>query len=172
MARRRVSCPSRPRPERRPLPRDRHDHRRPHLLGRLRASNPTSRGHRRRPAPSEPRQRAVVLTADNYDDIQRSLASIAEAGFYGQIEDDTANTRVSFPAIQTPDHLVKRLVIRHIFNCCRSCSDAINAALQSVDGVNSPTVEPKQTEFTVEGNFDPGAVVEALEQAGFYPQLD
>lgn len=117
-------------------------------------------------------ERAVVLTAGSYEDIQLALNEIAQAGFSGQIEDDTAAGKVAFPEIKTAAGNVKKLAVKHIHNCCRGCSEAIIEAIESVDGVASHTVKPKKTKFVVEGNFDPGAVVEALEDAGFYPQVE
>lgn len=117
-------------------------------------------------------ERAVVLTAATYADVERSLEEIAKAGFFGQIEDDTQAGKVRFPEIKTPDGNVKKLTVRHIHNCCRGCSDAIIEAIESVDGVTSNTVKPKVESFVVEGDFDPGAVVEAIQNAGFYPTLE
>lgn len=114
---------------------------------------------------------SAELTAGTYDDIQSALEAIAKAGFAGKIEDETQANKVHFPEIKTPDANVKKLTVRHIHNCCRGCSDAIIEAIESVDGVESNTVKPKVEEFTVEGNFDAGAVVEALQDAGFYPTL-
>ncbi len=117
-------------------------------------------------------ERTVVLTAATYADVQRSLDEIAKAGFYGKIEDDTQAGKVKFPEIKTADGNVKKLAVRHIHNCCHGCSDAIIEAIESVDGVTSNTVKPKEVEFVVEGNFDPGEVVQALEDAGFYPEIE
>jgi copper chaperone CopZ len=113
----------------------------------------------------------AVLTGATYRDIQKSLDEIAKAGFSGKIEDDTQAGKVKFAEIKTPDGNVKKLAVRHIHNCCRGCSDAIIEAIESVDGISSHTVKPKATEFVVEGDFDAGAVVEAITNAGFYPEL-
>lgn len=112
------------------------------------------------------------LTAGTYKDIQSALESIAKAGFSGKIEDETQAGKVRFPEIKTPDGNVKKLTVRHIHNCCRGCSDAIVEAIESVDGVQSNTVKPKVEEFVVEGNFDAGEVVAAIQEAGFYPTLE
>jgi copper chaperone CopZ len=117
-------------------------------------------------------QQAVVLTAEGYDDVERALESLARAGFYGQIEDDTQAGKVQFPPIRTPEGNVPQLVIRHVYNGCRCCSDAIIAALESVDGVSSYTVQPKVESFVVKGNFNAGEVVAALQDAGFYPTIE
>jgi periplasmic mercuric ion binding protein len=114
----------------------------------------------------------VILTAATYHDIQQALDEIARAGFSGKIEDDTQNGKVGFPEIKTPDGNVKKLTVRHIHNCCRGCSDAIIEAIESVDGVTSNTVKPKKESFVVEGDFDPGEVVEAIQNAGFYPTIE
>jgi copper chaperone CopZ len=114
----------------------------------------------------------AVLTAATYADVQKALDEIAKAGFCGKIEDDTQAGKVKFPEIKTADGDVKKLTVSHIHNCCRGCSDAIIEAIESVDGVTSHTVKSKQVEFVVEGDFDPGDVVQALEDAGFYPTLD
>jgi copper chaperone CopZ len=67
---------------------------------------------------------------------------------------------------------VKKLTVRHIHNCCRGCSDAIVAAIESVDGVTKNTVKPKKVDFVVEGDFDPGEVVEAIQNAGLNPSIE
>jgi periplasmic mercuric ion binding protein len=114
----------------------------------------------------------VILTAATYDDIQKALDEIAKAGFCGKIEDDTQNGKIQFPEIKTADGNVKKLTVRHIHNCCRGCSDAIIEAIESVDGVTSNTVKPKKVDFVVEGDFDPGEVVEAIQNAGLYPEIE
>jgi copper chaperone CopZ len=114
----------------------------------------------------------AVLTAASYADVQRALDEIAKAGFSGKIEDDTQAGKVKFSEIKTPDGNVKKLAVKHIHNCCRGCSEAIAAAIEGVDGVASHTVKPKKVEFVVEGDFDPGAVIEAIQDAGFYPQVE
>jgi copper chaperone CopZ len=113
----------------------------------------------------------AVLTAPTYKDVQKAVEEIAKAGFCGKIEDDTVAQKVKFPEVKTADGKVKKLAVSHIHNCCHGCSDAIIAAIESVDGVTSQNVKPKKVEFVVEGNFDAGEVVEALEDAGFYPQV-
>jgi mercuric ion binding protein len=114
----------------------------------------------------------AILTGATYGDIQKSLESIAKAGFYGKIEDDTQNGKLHFPEIKTPDGNVKKLAVRHIHNCCRGCSDAIVAAIESVDGVTKNTVKPKKVDFVVEGDFDAGEVVEAIQNAGLNPSIE
>jgi copper chaperone CopZ len=116
-------------------------------------------------------ERMITLTAPRYEDVERSLESIARLGLSGTIEDDTEAGRIAFPEIRTPDHNVKQLTVRHIYNCCPACSNAIITAIESVEGVQSHTVKPRQTSFVVEGDFDPGDVVEALCEAGFYPEV-
>ena len=116
-------------------------------------------------------EKTVVLTAATYADVQRSLDEIAKAGFSGKIEDDTQAGKVSFPEIKTSDENVKKLTVSNIHNCCHGCSDAIIDAIESVDGVTSNTVKPKEKSFVVEGNFDAGEVVTALLDEGFYPTI-
>lgn len=114
----------------------------------------------------------AILTAATYRDLQESLESIARAGFYGKIEDDTQTGQLHFPEVRTPDGNVKKLTVRHIHNCCRRCSDAIIEAIESVDGVTKNTVQPKQVDFVVEGDFDAGEVVEAIQNAGLNPTIE
>jgi copper chaperone CopZ len=116
-------------------------------------------------------QDMVVLTAADYRDVQQALDHLAKAGFSSRIEDATQTGKIAFPEIKTPDDNVKKLAVRHIHNCCAGCSEAIIAAIESVDGVKSQTVKPKVESFVVEGDFDAGEVVQALLDAGFYPTL-
>jgi copper chaperone CopZ len=114
----------------------------------------------------------AVLTAATYADVQKAIDEIAKAGLSGKIEDDTAAGKVKFPEVKTADGKVSKLTVSHIHNCCRGCSDAIIEAIESVDGVKSHTVKSKKVDFVVEGNFDAGEVVRAIEDAGFYPQVE
>jgi copper chaperone CopZ len=109
----------------------------------------------------------AVLTAANYETIQKAIDEIAKAGFHGDLDSD----KVKFAPIKTAPGNVKQLEIGYIHNCCKGCSKSINEALGEVKGVTTKSVEPKKSSFVVEGDFDPADLVKELLEAGFYPTL-
>jgi len=67
---------------------------------------------------------------------------------------------------------VKSLKLSGIHNCCQRCCEAIQKAIQSVDGVTGDTATPQETSFEVTGDFSAVALVEALHAAGFHAEVD
>ena len=111
---------------------------------------------------------STVLVGDNPKNLQKAIDAIAAAGFYGKIE----GAEVAFKPIEFKEgEKVHRLEIAHIHNCCRMCTDAIQSAIEDVDGVQHSTLKSKKVSFVVEGDFSPAEVVEAIQNAGFYPTL-
>jgi copper chaperone CopZ len=106
----------------------------------------------------------TTLTAPSYAVMQKAIDGIAKAGFYGKLKDK----QVHFPPIKTADGKVQRLEITHVHNCCRGCAEALQEAVEGVDGVASNTIKSKQVSFVVDGDFVAKDVVQSLLDAGFY----
>jgi periplasmic mercuric ion binding protein len=71
-----------------------------------------------------------------------------------------------------PAGKVKSLKLSGIHNCCQPCCEAIQDAVQSVDGVTGETAAPHETTFEVTGDFSAAALIEALHAAGFHAEVD
>jgi copper chaperone CopZ len=50
---------------------------------------------------------------------------------------------------------------------CAHCEETVEAALEGVDGVSGVDVDRESETATVEGDADPGALVVAVEDAGY-----
>jgi copper chaperone CopZ len=110
---------------------------------------------------------STVLTAESKATLQKAVDELCKAGFCGKPDDK----EIKIAAIKTPDGKVQSLEIAHVHNCCGKCTDAMKAALADVKGIQSTTLQPKKTSFTIEGDFSAADAVKALEAAGFYPAL-
>ncbi len=109
----------------------------------------------------------TLLSAGDSRAVQKAIDEIAAAGFYGTLD----NTAVEFKPIKFNPGNVKKLEVAHIHNCCMTCTEAIQGAVDSVSGVTSNSVKNKQVSFVVEGDFSPDEVVKSLQAAGFYPTI-
>lgn len=106
----------------------------------------------------------VQLTAASTAAIQTAVDAIAAAGFHGKLD----NKEVKWPKAKLPKGKVDVLEVEHVHNCCPACAKAIKKALAEVEGVEGDTCKPKVESFAIKGNFDPKAVMKALNQAGFH----
>jgi hypothetical protein len=85
----------------------------------------------------------------------------------GMVKQTDAMAQSSVPAGK-----VKNLKLSGIHNCCQPCCEAIQEAINSVDGVTGDTAAPHETSFEVTGDFSAVALVEALHAAGFHAEVD
>ena len=109
----------------------------------------------------------VALTASDDAAAQRALNALSAAGYYGE----TGNKRLAMKAVRNvPQGKVKRLKVSGIHNCSEPCCDAIKGAIATVHGVTGDTAKPRASTFEVMGDFDAGALVKALNAAGFSAQ--
>jgi len=111
--------------------------------------------------------KTIEITADTDDAAQKAVNALADAGFYGKLNND----KIKFKPVQSGDAAVQKLEVSGVHNCCGQCTNAIKKAVTSVSGVTGTDVKAKDTGFAVEGNFKPGEVVKALLDAGFYVQV-
>ena len=111
----------------------------------------------------------VSFTADDAKGAQKALDGLAAAGFHGDtgskdlmIKDDSG----------AKEGKVKSLKLTGIHNCCGACCKAIKEVVKKVDGVTEDDVKPKETTFTVKGDFDAAKLVKALNDAGLHAKVD
>lgn len=62
---------------------------------------------------------------------------------------------------------MKTTVIKVSGMSCMHCSSRVQKALEALDGVTSVKVELESGLATVSGDFDDGAAVKAIEDAGY-----
>ena len=106
----------------------------------------------------------VTFTAGDAATAREALDSLAAAGFYGSSDNQTLAMK---SVGNVPHGKVKSLRVSGIHNCCGPCCDAIKEAIATVDGVTGDTAAPGATTFRVTGDFHAGALVKALNTAGF-----
>jgi copper chaperone CopZ len=116
---------------------------------------------------SDQSAKTIEITADNDDAAQKAINALADAGFYGKLNND----KLAFKKVDAGDAAVQKLEVSGVHNCCGQCTNSIKKAVTSVSGVSGTNVKAKETAFAVEGNFKPGEVVKALLDAGFYVQV-
>jgi mercuric ion binding protein len=115
-------------------------------------------------------QKAKTVTFSAADDkaAQKAVDALAAAGFHGDtgskdvvVKDDSGVKK----------GMVKTLSLTGAHNCCGACCKAIKETVKKVDGVKADTAKPKETDFTVTGEFDAEALVKALNTAGFHVKV-
>jgi copper chaperone CopZ len=104
--------------------------------------------------------KSITITAPDDATAQQAVDALVAAGFYGTatgatVKDDSG----------APTGNVTSLTISDIHNCCGKCAKAINAVIKTVPGATAE-VKPKETTFTVTGDFDAQKLVQALMMRG------
>jgi copper chaperone CopZ len=116
---------------------------------------------------SDQSAKTIEITADSDQAAQKAIDALGDAGFYGKLDND----KIKYKPVQSASVAVEKVEVSGIHNCCGQCTSAIKKAVTSVSGVSGTSVKNKDTTFTVEGKFQPGDVVKALLDAGFYAQV-
>ena len=111
--------------------------------------------------------KTIEIVAENDAAAQKAIDALADAGFYGKLDND----KLKFKPVAADDAAVDKLEVSGVHNCCGQCTNTIKKAVTSVSGVSGTNVKAKDTSFAVEGKFKPGEVVKALLDAGFYVQV-
>ncbi|MEK6233442.1 MAG: heavy-metal-associated domain-containing protein [Planctomycetales bacterium] len=114
------------------------------------------------------KKRTIHLTSSHPKAVQQSLAALAAAGFHGK--SSQAGIVFKNDGGAKPGK-VRRAEFIGIHNCCGGCTRAIKQAVGSVEGVVADTVKPNSRSFVVEGDFEPAAVIQALNAAGFHARI-
>jgi copper chaperone CopZ len=110
----------------------------------------------------------ITLTAKNDAAAQKALDALAAAGFYG----NSGNQNLMLKPLETfPPGKVKSVKVSGIHNCCGPCCDAIQEAVNTVQGVTGDTAKPGMKTFAVTGEFYAADLVRALNRAGFSAQV-
>lgn len=110
----------------------------------------------------------TVLEGDSDKAVQKAIDAIADAGYHAKSDSKELKMKDDSGA---KEGKVKRLELSGLHNCCGGCNKAVQAAIESVDGVQANTAKVRETDFVVEGDFDALALVRALESAGFHTRV-
>jgi copper chaperone CopZ len=110
----------------------------------------------------------VTITAGDEATAQKALDALADAGYHGDVE---AKGLAIKAESNVPQGKVKSLSLNNTHNCCKGCTNAIKKAVKSVPGVSGDTTQPKTAAFEVTGDFEPAALLKALNDAGFHVQV-
>jgi copper chaperone CopZ len=111
--------------------------------------------------------KSIEITADSDAAAQKAIDALAEAGFYGKLDND----KIKYKPVAADDAATEKIEVTGIHNCCGQCTTAIKKAVTSVSGVTGTNIKNKDTTFAVEGKFKSSDVVKALLDAGFYAQV-
>lgn len=107
----------------------------------------------------------VTITAKNTPTAKKALAALFDAGYSGTGEGITA------PETAASERKLSGATVSGAHLCCGKCVKAVEAALKEVPGITGSKVESKASEFTVEGEFTEGALIAALNKAGFHGKV-
>ena len=112
--------------------------------------------------------KTVSITATDAKGAQKALDGLAAAGFHG----DTGNKDLAIKDDSgAKAGKVTSLTLTGVHNCCGACCKAIKEIVKKVEGVESDDTKPKETTFTVKGNFDAAALVKALNDGGLHAKV-
>ena len=110
-------------------------------------------------------EETVTITAKNTSTARKALEALMEAGYAGTGEG------IEAPKTASSTRMLKGATVSGAHLCCGKCVKAVEAAVKTVPGVTGAKIESKASEFTVEGEFSEGALIAALNQAGFHGKV-
>ncbi|MCB1237666.1 MAG: hypothetical protein KDM91_21555 [Verrucomicrobiae bacterium] len=105
----------------------------------------------------------ATIKAPNKAAAQAAIDAIAAAGYWGESDSHEAD----FKAKGAGGPNVKSMTVSNVHLCCKGCVEAVDKALQKVEGFEEHTAKNKAESFEVKGDFSPAEVVRYLRQAGF-----
>src|SRR5689334_5073913 len=77
---------------------------------------------------SDQAAKTIEITADNDEAAQKAINALADAGFYGKLNND----KLTFKKVEAGDAAVQKLQVSGVHNCCGQCTTAIKKAVTSV----------------------------------------
>ena len=117
----------------------------------------------------KPSEGKVTIVATDDKTAQKALDALAAGGFHGRTGKGN-KLRIKRDS-GAKKGKVSRLTVTGAHNCCGMCVKIIKTVLSKVDGVSGDDVTPKAKSFVVEGDFNPRAVVRALNRAGLHVKV-
>lgn len=111
---------------------------------------------------------SVTVTGTDAN-IQKALDALAAHGFHGKSDHEKLAQKNDVKALKGKK--VKRLELTGVHICCGKCVKGIKGALAKVDGIEGDTVKNGAKAFVVEGDFDAGALLQAMYDAGYHASV-
>jgi copper chaperone CopZ len=112
--------------------------------------------------------KTVTITAPDNATAQKAVDALAAGGFQGTSNNKDITVKDDSGAEKGK---AKSVTVTGVHNCCRQCTQAIQATLKKVEGVTGDTVKARENTFEVTGDFDVQALVKALNDAGFHVKV-
>ena len=103
----------------------------------------------------------ITITAPDKATAQKATDALSGAGFFGTSTDVTLDASTG-----AKDTKVQTLEIKDLHLCCDSCVKAVDKCVKAVPGVTGDTAAKGATSFTVTGDFNDKAVMDALQKEG------
>lgn len=106
----------------------------------------------------------ITVKAPTGAKVKEALAELAKAGFYGKSDHQV----LIIPEYAASDDAeVESVTLSDVHLCCRSCVDAVDKAIKTIDGATH-TATTDATEFEVKGKFKKSAILAALHAEGLH----
>jgi len=105
----------------------------------------------------------IELTAPSGEAMVKVLQAVISSGFYGESDHPV----LKIPEPKNPGITTPIMTVRDMHLCCSGCIEALDAAMETVEGFTEHTAEPGTGRFLVKGeNLDPYKVMLALRAQG------
>ncbi len=114
-----------------------------------------------------PEGRTVTIVSKKKSDAKKVAEAIIEAGYFGTIEGDEAESKPAGNASSKPESKVAKATVSGVHLCCQKCATAATDAVKEVAGITKYDIVSKAETFTVEGDFTKADLAAALNKAGF-----
>jgi copper chaperone CopZ len=106
---------------------------------------------------------SISITGPDNATVQKATDALVAAGFYGK----SSNPDIKIVSdTGAKDEKVTSLKIESTHICCGKCVKSINDTVGAVPGVTGTDAAKGMTSFTVKGDFNEKAVVDALQKEG------
>src|SRR5262249_9454967 len=79
---------------------------------------------------SDQAAKTIEITAENDEAAQKAIDALANAGFYGKLDND----KIKYKPVSSGSAAVEKVEVSGIHNCCGQCTSAISKAVKSVSG--------------------------------------
>jgi copper chaperone CopZ len=105
----------------------------------------------------------VVLTAADKPTLQQAVNALVAAGYFGKSSDADIKMVNDSGA---KDATVEGTDVNGVHLCCGKCASTVNDVLATVPGVTGTTAKKGAKTFSIQGDFNQKAAINALDNAG------
>lgn len=119
---------------------------------------------------TDKKETSATFTATDAKAAQKALDALAAAGFHGDPGKDKGYAFKDDSGAKAGT--VKALTVTGFHNSCPGCVKSFREAIKDVKGVTGAAAKSKVSSAEVAGEFDPVALVRALNEAGFHVKVE